>query len=696
MATALVLNTPSPATAAPASFHIEGGGFGHGVGMSQYGALGYAQQGSNYQDILKHYYTGVAIEQKAQPGEVRIWLGADTSAPNDMTATSPGIIRVILDGTGEIAQAPANKGVTVTANGGKYDVVIQDGPTLTGQGGNGHDIFLNYDQPVTLSDTGHAYKYGQIQFMIPDGTSLRAVLTNVTMEQSLYGLGEVPSSWPAEALKTQAVAARTYALEKFGRTGLIRGECGCTLYGDQRDQNYVGYDKETGSNGDKWVAAVNDTAGQVVTYNSAPIQAFYSSSTGGYTENSEYVFKTALPYLKGVEDPYDAANGQNALHSWKRDISLNEMQTWLNASASTAVGTLSNVEFLNPLGVSGRIRQNIADYGGGVRITGSNGTKTVGGDTFRGVINAGANSQTKLPSALMHLGNTGPYGNFPGGVFVAAGRLAGGDTDRIVTGAGQGGGPHVRVLKPDGEATGVEFMAYGSNFPGGVRVAVCNFADIGAKIVTAPGPGGGPHVRIFNANGSPYGDGFYAYGPNFPGGVYVGCGDVDPTNPGDEIITGAGPGGGPHVRVFNILGAVLSEFYAYGSNFPGGVRVAGADGIVVTGAGPGGAPHVRIFNNLGLELGGWYAYAQNVTSGVYVGAGNVSGDATPEIITGPGETGAAHVRVRNFAGNDIASYYAFQTGNDHGARVAAAHVPGGAVVAGSGNGGPSNLHTDPL
>jgi hypothetical protein len=273
--------------------------------------------------------------------------------------------------------------------------------------------------------------------------------------------------------------------------------------------------------------------------------------------------------------------------------------------------------------------------------------------------------------------------------------LAGGDTDRIVTGADAGGGPHVRVFTSNFDPTGVEFMAY-DNFSGGVRVAVCNFGDAGWHIVTAPGPGGGPHVRTFSADGSPDGGGFMAYDPGFTGGVYVGCGDVDPNNPGDEIITGAGAGGGPHVKVFSKDGAVLGQFFAYGADFHGGVRVAGTGNYIVTGAGPGGGPHVRIFNEGGGEVGGFMAYAPSFTGGVYVGGGNVAGDGAPEVITGAGDPGGAHVRVFNLDGGELSGFYAFQTSSDHGARVAGAHVPGGAVVAGSGTGSPSYARVIPL
>jgi hypothetical protein len=362
----------------------------------------------------------------------------------------------------------------------------------------------------------------------------------------------------------------------------------------------------------------------------------------------------------------------------------------MNSSASTSVGTLDRIEFVPPFGVSGRVIRKLDDSRGGVRIVGSAATKHVNGDTFRSVVNSASGNSTNLPSALMRIGGFAPYGAFAGGVFVGAGALGGGDRDHVVTGADRGGGPHVRVLTADGAPVGVEFQAYTSGFLGGVRVAVCDlFGDGGTdEIVTGPGPGGGPHVRVFNRLGGPIGDGFMAYEPAFTAGVYVGCGDVDPASPGDEIITGAGAGGGPHVRVFNRDGAVLSEFMAYDHRFTGGVRVAGAGASIVVGPGPGGGPHVRVLALTGNELGGFMAYAPTFTGGVYVAGGDVVSDAAAEVITGAGEAGGAHVRVFNAAGGEHIGFAAFETGDDRGARVAAARVPGGAVVAGSGTGRP--------
>jgi SpoIID/LytB domain protein len=690
--------TITPAAAAPSNFHIEGGGFGHGVGASQYGMLGYAQQGWVANDILTHYYSGTAIQALGQPSEVRVWLAEDSSAPIQTTLTPTGPVNIVVNG--QVATTAASgEAIRVDVVNGKFNVFVANQQRLDQVGGGGTNVYVQYNQsPISLDKTGHQYKWGQLELSAVSGNSLRIVLTSETMQQYLYGLGEVPSSWPAEALKAQAIAARTYALEKINRLGQNRAECGCALWHDVRDQNYIGYDKESGSGGANWVNAVNATDGQAVTYQGAAIQAFYSSSSGGYTENSENVFTQALPYLKGVPDPYDAANGLNSLHSWKRDWSLADMQKWVNSNAATAVGTLESIEFLPPLGVSGRVTKVVDATHGGVRITGSDGTKRVNGTTFQSVINAAPGSgNNPLPSTLMRFGGASPYGTFTGGVFVAAGKLTSSDTNRIVTGADKGGGPHVRVLDKNGDSTNVELMAYDPKFSGGVRVAVCHFGeDALDSIVTAPGAGGGPHVRVFNAAGVAAGGGFMAYDPSFTGGLYVGCGDVDPTNPGDEIITGPGAGGGPHVKVFDRDGNVRGQFMAYDPKFTGGVRVAGGPGFVVTAPGPGGGPHVRLFNLVGAEMGGFMAYASNFTGGVYVAAGNVFGDGGPEVITGAGDAGGPHVRVFATGGNELTGFMAFQTSSDHGARVAAAHVPGGAVVAGSGTGGPSLLRVIPL
>ncbi len=164
--------------------------------------------------------------------------------------------------------------------------------------------------------------------------------------------------------------------------------------------------------------------------------------------------------------------------------------------------------------------------------------------------------------------------NFRGGVNVAAGDVDGDGIEEIITGAGFSGGPQVRIFHFDGQVVG-QFFAYNENFRGGVNVATADI-DQGAsghqvKIVTAPGKGGGPHIRIFNNRAQVLGQ-FFAYHDKFKGGVNIGSGDID-SDGIDEIITGAGPGGTPHVRVFKKDGTVIGSFYAYEESFSGGVSI---------------------------------------------------------------------------------------------------------------------------
>src|SRR5206468_1819547 len=154
---------------------------------------------------------------------------------------------------------------------------------------------------------------------------------------------------------------------------------------------------------------------------------------------------------------------------------------------------------------------------------------------------------------------------FPGGVFVATGDLDGDGVAEIVTGAGEGGGPHVRIFNGRTGAIVGQFFAYDQAFTGGVHVAVGDVTGDGqADIVTGAGAGGSAHVRIFNGRSLQLENEFTAYPETFTGGVYVAVADVN----GDgrpDIITGTGPGGAPHVKVFNgaDLSQLLMSFFAY-------------------------------------------------------------------------------------------------------------------------------------
>jgi hypothetical protein len=282
------------------------------------------------------------------------------------------------------------------------------------------------------------------------------------------------------------------------------------------------------------------------------------------------------------------------------------------------------------------------------------------------------------------------------------------DETVIATAPGAGGGPHVRTFRADGTPV-AGFMAYAPNFTGGVSVALGDVdGDGDDEIITGPGPGGGPHVRVFRSDGTDTGVGFMAYDPRFTGGVNVAAIDVDGDGV-DEIVTVPAQGGGPHVRIWSGAGELLDEFMADGfgntglhvaagstlseagrnillsassgpslveefggsaadltpyPGFGGGASVTGAEidagpprGLngyhdeIVTGAGPGGGPHVKVFES-SMSSGSdeytvisqFMAYDPGFHGGVDVAACNPDG-LSDEIVTAPGAGGGPHVRM---------------------------------------------------
>ncbi|MDP1794736.1 MAG: hypothetical protein Q8K63_11445 [Acidimicrobiales bacterium] len=249
----------------------------------------------------------------------------------------------------------------------------------------------------------------------------------------------------------------------------------------------------------------------------------------------------------------------------------------------------------------------------------------------------------------------------------------------IATGPGPGGGPHVALFKASDAKTQINFFAYAPSFSGGVDVALGDLNGDGKlEVVTGPGPGGGPHVRVFSDHGVPIDAwGFFAYSAGFSGGVSVGVADID----GDdekEILTAPATGGPPLVRVWDIVGnkaVQVGEFLAYGSTFNGGVDIDGAytdatnrEGIV-TAAGPGGGPHVRTFSATFAPVGSWFAYDPSYPGGVTVSAYTEDLNPGSEIVTGS-RTARGH--VRSFSATGIAksvNFYAWDASVDAGVAV---------------------------
>jgi stage II sporulation protein D len=286
-----LLAAPAVAAAADdATLTIRGAGFGHGVGMSQYGALGYAQQGTGYREILGHYYSGTAIGSDGAGKTVRVLLQSTRGAAAFSNATKAGGRKLDPRST-YFARPRAGTSVDLVSSKGRRLATVPAPLRVTSTG------------PIAVRAKG-SYR-GALELR-PAGAGVN-VINAVAMEDYLQGVvpAESPAAWPAEALKAQAVAARTYALTTS------KGGAGFDQYDDTRSQVYAGVKAEYTSTN----AAVRATRGEVVTYQGRPVTTFFFSTSGGRTENVENtpLGTHPLPWLKSVSDPYD---GVSPKHRW--------------------------------------------------------------------------------------------------------------------------------------------------------------------------------------------------------------------------------------------------------------------------------------------------------------------------------------------------------------------------------------------
>ena len=282
----------SPAFAAKSRFTIRGAGFGHGVGMSQYGALGFAQHGRTYDEILRHYYTGTSLGTTDPAATVRVLLQSAG------TASFSGASQA-----GSRSVDPARTYRVRRRGSAQVDLLSATGRRLAT-----FTAPLQVSGPEGVVQLGGAGAYrGLLEFRSGLFGGVNAI-NAVSLEDYVAGVvsRESPSTWPLEALKAQAVAARTYAI-----TTSKAGD-GWDQYADTRSQVYGGIAAETPATNQ----AVADTRGQVVTYDGAPAVTFFFSTSGGRTENVENtnVGSGPQPHLKSVVDPYDDVSPK---HRWK-------------------------------------------------------------------------------------------------------------------------------------------------------------------------------------------------------------------------------------------------------------------------------------------------------------------------------------------------------------------------------------------
>jgi stage II sporulation protein D len=310
----------------PKTFTFTGSGYGHGVGLSQYGAKGQALEGKSATEILNYYFPQAQVTPVVDTATISVNIAHQVSA---LSLVLPTIdyATVIID-TGVATVLPQNTALNFAMTG----------KLISGPGGIGKIWIVKWSNPqsvisVNVGKTKFQVGHGYIQLKAVNATGLgyRIEATNLLRlhDEYLYGIAEVPSSWPAAALESQVIASRTYALLRMKS---IKKACDCHVYNSKYDQAFVGYSKEGEARyGQFWKAAVDATAvdeghGLAITIDQLPVSVFFSSSSGGMTQRSVDVWGTDIPHLVSVADPWSVDPAVNKNYAnWTKKISQKTM-----------------------------------------------------------------------------------------------------------------------------------------------------------------------------------------------------------------------------------------------------------------------------------------------------------------------------------------------------------------------------------
>jgi len=397
---ALILPSQSSAIDIPVSFQVQGAGYGHGVGMSQIGARAKAIAGETATAIISYYYKDVAIEPLDDSKILRVNIGHLLTSARMATATQDATMQIFSGDIGDaqdvapLAVVPVKSSLNFTILGstvlpsivtGKKTVSIPRNRIFTVRW-SGTRYLPGVDGVISLTHTTTTkkYRYGQMQFRAVKAATLgyRIEVTNSVRlsDEYLWGISEVPSSWPEAALQAQAIASRTYAMSK---AGIYRTACDCDLYGEISDQSFLGYAKEIEKGwGQFWKAAVTNTAGLTITQAGKPITAYFGSSTGGLTETAVNAWGTEKSFTQTVADVSSLDSLLNPrFYKWDRTI------TQASVAAAFLLPDVVTLEI---------VTKNATGTVGTIRATSSTGIqKSLRGETFR--------SRTKIPSAYFDL-----------------------------------------------------------------------------------------------------------------------------------------------------------------------------------------------------------------------------------------------------------------------------------------------------
>lgn len=378
---AVLISSAAPAQAVeiPRTFEFTGSGYGHGVGMSQIGARSRALAGESASAILNYYYKDVQVAPFVDTHTIRVNIAHLVKSVSFTTHTPGARIDVFEGDVGNSTQTlpitsfATKKKATFTSTALPKDKAltlrwIGENPIIT----------------MTQGSVSTKYKYGYITIKALKG-ALVVTNTLALRDEYLWGISEVPSSWPAAMLEAQAIVSRSYALSKLS---VIRPSCDCQVYSHITDQNFVGYSKESEPRfGLLWKDAVSRTivdtqTSLVVLSNGKPAQTYFFSSSGGATQTTRDAWGEATAFTQSVPD------------SASVDIKLNpRFASWKASSTQELVAKAFLLPNVVSLEILSRNQAGAVTY---IAATSSDGvTKKIRGDTFR--------SRAKLPSPWFSL-----------------------------------------------------------------------------------------------------------------------------------------------------------------------------------------------------------------------------------------------------------------------------------------------------
>lgn len=378
--TALITSAaPAQAIEIPPTFEFTGSGYGHGVGMSQIGARSRALSGESATAILNYYYKDVQVVPFVDTHTIRVNIAHKVKSVAFTTHTPGARIDVYEGEVGNLTQpmpftsfATKQRATFTVASLSKVKVLtlrwVGENPIIT----------------MTHGSVATKYKYGFITIKVVRG-ALEVTNTLSLRDEYLWGISEVPSSWPTAILEAQAIASRSFALSKLG---VIRPNCDCQVFSHISDQNFVGYSKESEPRfGRLWKDAVSrtiidTTTSLVVISNGKPAQTYFFSSSGGATQTSFDAWGGATAYTQSVPDTASV------------DVKLNpRFASWKASSTQELVAKAFLLPNVVSLEILSRNQAGAVTFIAGTSSDGV--TKKIRGDTFR--------SRAKLPSPWFSL-----------------------------------------------------------------------------------------------------------------------------------------------------------------------------------------------------------------------------------------------------------------------------------------------------